>query len=117
MMSTSDQTSWKTKYGKRRVRFEMPTLDEAIFAAQGLSDDLDEQADIAASLMGLPFDEVRAALTKLPPPRKEPAPTLTFTGPASAPRVVVVERKPSRRIVGAPPLVPGSATLRRTASR
>lgn len=117
MMSTSDPKSWKTKYGKRRVRFEMPTLDEAIFAAQGLSDDLDEQADIAASLMGLPLDDVRAALTKLPSRRKEPAPSLTFTGPASAPRVVVVERKLSRRIVTAPPLAPGSTTVRRTASR
>ena len=40
----------------RRVRQEAPTLEEAILAAQGLSDDLDEQAKIAASLMGLPTE-------------------------------------------------------------
>ena len=34
---------WKTKYGPRRVRQEAPTLDEAIFAAKGLTDDAQEQ--------------------------------------------------------------------------
>jgi hypothetical protein len=62
---------------------------------------LDEQAEIAASLMGLPLDEVRAALAKLGPAPKEPVRSVAFTGPSSAPRTVVVERKPSRRI-GAP---------------
>lgn len=97
-MSNSNNKAWKTKYGKRRVRQEAPTLEEAIAAAQGLSDDLDEQAYIAGSLMGLPIDEVRATLQKVPPPRKEPIRTVAFAGPASAPRTVVVERKPSRRL-------------------
>jgi hypothetical protein len=54
--------AWNTKYGPRRVREEPPSLDEAIFAARGLSDDPDDQAEIAASLMGVPVEEVRAVL-------------------------------------------------------
>ena len=30
---------WNTKYGSRRVRRDPPTLDEAIFAAIGITDD------------------------------------------------------------------------------
>src|ERR1700736_5973832 len=46
--------AWKTKYGPRRVRRDPPTLDEAIFAAQGLTDDPQAQVEIAASLLGVP---------------------------------------------------------------
>jgi len=46
--------AWNTKYGSRRVRQEPPTLQEAIFAAKGLTDSLQAQAEIAAELMGLP---------------------------------------------------------------
>ena len=42
---------WNTKYGPRRVRRDPPTLEEAIFAAAGITDDQSEQAEIAASLM------------------------------------------------------------------
>jgi hypothetical protein len=92
-------TSWNTKYGPRRVRHDPPTLDEAIFAARGLTDDLEQQVEIAAGLMDLPLDEVRAAVLKTPQPRKSAA-TVAFTGSRTgAPRAVVVERKPSRRIV------------------
>ena len=51
--------------GRRRVRHEAPTLAEAITAAQGLSDELNEQAKIAASLIGLPYDQVRTELLKV----------------------------------------------------
>ena len=46
---------WNTKYGPRRVRRDPPTLDEAIFAAVGITDDHEQQAEIAASLMGMPL--------------------------------------------------------------
>ena len=49
---------WNTKYGPRRVRRDPPTLDEAIFAAIGITDDQEAQAEIAASLMGLPIEAV-----------------------------------------------------------
>ena len=47
---------WDTKYGPRRVRRDPPTLDEAIFAAAGITDDQQGQAEIASALMGMPFD-------------------------------------------------------------
>ena len=71
-------TTWNTKYGPRRVRHDPPTLEEAIFAARGLTDDVEQQIDIAAGLMEVSADEVRAALKKSPPPRK-PAATVAFT--------------------------------------
>ncbi len=74
-------TTWKTKYGPRRVRHDPPTLEEAIFAARGLTDDVQEQVEIAAGLMELPPDEVRAALAKIPPPRKTAA---TWPSPIAA---------------------------------
>jgi len=100
-MSKNNGQAWKTKYGPRRVRHEAPTLEEAIAAAQGLSAELDQQAEIAAALMGLPYDEVHAALLKTAAPRKDIKTSVVFTGPASAPRTIVVERKPSRRVIGA----------------
>jgi len=39
-------TTWKTKYGPRRVKHDPPTLEEAIFAARGLTDDVDASAEI-----------------------------------------------------------------------
>jgi hypothetical protein len=100
-MSKNNGQAWKTKYGPRRVRQEAPTLEEAIAAAQGLSEELDAQAEIAAALMGLPYEEVHAVLLKTAPPRKDVKTSVVFTGPASAPRTIVVERKPSRRIITA----------------
>ena len=90
-------TTWKTKYGPRRVRHDPPTLEEAIFAARGLTDDVDAQVEIAAGLMEAEPDEVRAMLKKTPAPRKAAA-TLAFTNRGGAERAVVVERKPSRRV-------------------
>lgn len=102
MSKTKDQ-AWKTKYGLRRVRNEAPTLEEAFVAAEGLSDKLDEQVEIAAALMGMPHDQVRAEMKKRATPTRltiKPAlKTAVFTGSSSAPRAVVVERKPTRRVV------------------
>jgi hypothetical protein len=42
-------TVWNTKYSERRVRFDPPTLKEAIAAARGLTDDVQQQAEIAAA--------------------------------------------------------------------
>ena len=55
---------WNTKYGPRRVRRDPPTLEEAIFAAAGITDDQSEQAEIAASLMGMPIEAVTAEVKK-----------------------------------------------------
>jgi hypothetical protein len=104
-MSKTKGTAWKTKYGPRRVRHDEATLEEAIAAAQGLSDDVDQQVEIASSLIGLPQEEVRAALLNLAPARKEVTrsvmSTATSPGAAARPRVVVVETKRPRRVAAA----------------
>ncbi|MGA2128104.1 MAG: hypothetical protein ABSG76_18370 [Xanthobacteraceae bacterium] len=88
-------TVWKTKYGLRRVRQDSPTLAEAIFAAKGLSDSPKEQAEIAASLMGLPVEQVAVEVMKLGTQRN--VSSVTFATRGRVQRSVVVERKPIRR--------------------
>lgn len=93
-------TTWNTKYGPRRVRHDPPTLEEAIFAARGLTDDVEQQIEFAAGLMEVPADEVRAALKKSPPPRKQA--TVAFASRGGTERSVVVERKTPRRTLSRP---------------
>ncbi|WP_066478902.1 hypothetical protein [Bosea sp. WAO] len=69
-----------------RPRVELPTLDEAITAAQGLSDLPEEQAEIAANLMGVPVSDV------VPLVRKAANRTMVTTPN----RAVVVVRRPVR---------------------
>jgi hypothetical protein len=90
---------WNTKFGPRRVRQDLPTLEEAIVAARGLTDDVQAQIEIAASLIDMPADEVRAAMAKASGQRMD-VKTVAFTSRTGAPRAVVVERKPTRRIPG-----------------
>jgi hypothetical protein len=73
---------WNTKYGTRRVRRDPPTLEEAIFAAIGITDDQQAQAEIAASLMGLPVESVQAEV---------------IAGEQGAQRSIVVERRVIRK--------------------
>jgi hypothetical protein len=88
---------WKTKYGTRRVRRDPPTLQEAIAAARGLTDDIHEQVEIAASLMELPQEQVKAELLKSGGQRKDIRTVGVTAGRPGAMRTVVVERKISRR--------------------
>lgn len=71
--------------GLPRVRREPPTLDEAIYAAQGLAFDVDSQVEIAAGLMGVSEDEVRAHLSRTMPRRA--------TSIAAGRRTVIVEHR------------------------
>jgi len=89
---------WNTKYGTRRVRHDPPTLDEAIFAAVGITDDQQEQAEIAASLMGMPLDVVQAEVKKLARATTRVNATRVIAGEQGARRSVVVERRVSRRV-------------------
>jgi hypothetical protein len=88
---------WNTKYGPRRVRHDPPTLDEAIFAAVGITDDQEAQAEIAAALMGLPLDTVRAEVKKLSRTTARLTTTRVIAGEQGAQRSVVVERRVVRR--------------------
>ncbi len=47
-----------------KVRHEPPTLEDAIYAAQGLTQDVDQQIEFAASLMDMPAEELRPHLVK-----------------------------------------------------
>jgi hypothetical protein len=47
-----------------KVRHEPPTLEEAIYAAQGLTTDIEQQVEVAADLMALPMEEVRPHVIK-----------------------------------------------------
>ena len=94
--------AWKTKYGPRRVREEPPTLDEAVFAAVGMTDDLQQQAEIAAALMDMPVDKARVAVRKAS--QRKDVNRITFTKRGGAERAVVVERKVTRRLGSYRPL-------------
>ena len=56
---------WDTKYGRRKVRHDPPTVEEAVVAAQGLTDDLKEQIEIVASLMALSPEEARGSVLRM----------------------------------------------------
>jgi len=87
---------WNTKYGPRRVRRDPPTLDEAIFAAIGITDDQQAQAEIAAALIGLPFDAVLAEVKKQSRANAR-ATTRVIAGEQGAQRSIVVERRVVRK--------------------
>lgn len=98
---------WDTKDGRRRVRRDPPTVEEAVQAAQGLTDEFSEQIEIVASLMDLNTDEARGAVLRLGQ-RKDVNRLTIATGRSGVPRAVVVERRVSRR-----PLRTGIATIAR----
>lgn len=81
----------------RRVttRIEPPALEEAIAAAQGLTDDIESQIEIASQLMGLPADEVRPVAMRFTAPLRQPQrPSVPVR--SEGPKVVVVERRRPR---------------------
>lgn len=85
---------WDTKDGRRRVRRDPPTVEEAVVAAQGLTDDFKEQVEIVAALMAVPPDEARGVVLRMGQRRE--INQVTVTGRVGAPRAVVVERRTPR---------------------
>jgi protein involved in polysaccharide export with SLBB domain len=79
-------------WDRRRTRVELPTVEEAIAAAQGITPDPDQQARVAADLMGVAEAEVRPVMQKV----LQPAPQLVRR--TSTARPVIVERKVRRRM-------------------
>ena len=88
---------WETKDGRRRVRRDPPTLEEAVVAAQGLTDDFKGQVEIVASLMEVSVDEARGAVLRMG--QRKGASQVTVTSRVGAPRAVVVERRTPRYAV------------------
>jgi hypothetical protein len=86
---------WETKDGRRRVRRDLPTVEEAVLAAQGLTEELSEQVEIVASLMDVPADEARGAVLRFG--QRKDVNRTTITSGAGTLRTVVVERRTIRR--------------------
>jgi hypothetical protein len=97
MQEANARDVWETKDGRRRVRRDPPTVEEAVVAAQGLTDDLKQQAEIVASLMEVTVEEARGVVLRMGQRRE--VNLVTVTGRIGAPRAVVVERKTSRSAV------------------
>jgi hypothetical protein len=87
---------WDTKDGRRRVRVDLPTVEDAALAAQGLTDDADKQIEIVVSLMPVSPQEARRAVLKMK--RSGDDNRVTVPGRTGTLRAVVVERKPPRRV-------------------
>ncbi|WP_342154186.1 hypothetical protein [Methylorubrum sp. SB2] len=92
-----------------RVRREPPTVAEAVAAAQDLTDDIEQQVEIAAGLIGLPSDEVRphvvaaakaaAARPARMPERVEQRIMAPVSPNRAPPRAVIVERRSRPAVV------------------
>jgi hypothetical protein len=58
--------TWKTKYGMRSVRVDPPpTVEDALFAAEGLTPIVEQQVAIAAGLLLAPIEEVRSEAKRI----------------------------------------------------
>jgi hypothetical protein len=94
---------WDTKDGRRRVRRDPPTVEDAVLAAQGLTDEPSEQVEIVASLMEISVEEARGAVLRMGQRKDVDHITVatrpTRPGQLSVPRAVVVERRAPRRVV------------------
>lgn len=86
---------WDTKDGRRQVRRDPPTLEEAVLAAQGMTDEISEQVEIVTSLMDVSADEARGVVLRMS--QRKDVNRLTVVGRGGAPRAVVVERRTVRR--------------------
>lgn len=107
---------WSTKYGPRRVRHEPPTLEDALYAAEGLADEVEQQLVLAAELMQVPVDKIRSDALRILKGRNN---RVTITaggrrGTLAGASTVVVERKPAKRRIVAPARGATVTTLRRT---
>jgi hypothetical protein len=92
---------WETKDGLRRVRRDPPTVEDAVLAAQGLTDDVNGQVEIVISLMQVSAEEARVAVLKMA--QRKDVNRFTVAGRGGMPRAVVVERRTPRRRLGAGP--------------
>ena len=88
--------TWMTKYGRRGVSHNPPTLDEALFAAEGLTDVAGQQIELAAELMHVPLAQVQAEAKRILKSRNG---RVRIVQPRQARGTVVVERKAAPRVL------------------
>lgn len=81
---------------KLRVKNEPPTLEEAMIAASGMTDDASQQIELAAVLLGLPLDAQTIKALNAVRPRGN---VVDISVRGGAQRSVVVEK---RRVVARP---------------
>ena len=91
---------WQTKDGRRRVRRDPPTIEDAVLAAQGLTEDIDGQIEIVMSLMPVSAEAARGAVLRMGMRRETSR--VTVAGRTGMPRAVVVERRASRVAIARP---------------
>src|SRR5688572_5348278 len=71
-----------------RVRYEPPSVEEAVQAACDLTSDIEQQVEIASGLIGMSPEEVREHVLRRPPPRGRPSDMRgTFVVERRAPRL------------------------------
>jgi hypothetical protein len=87
------KTTIPAAWRHRRTRYDPPGLDEAIAAAQGLTDRPESQIEIAAQLSGVPEDEVRTRVLMM---RVQPNRKSRGSAPGRQTEVVVVKRRSLR---------------------
>ncbi len=98
-----------------RVKNEPPTLEEAMIAAACMTDDVAQQIEIAASLLGMPLDAATAKALTAAKPRGN---VVDITVRGRPQRSVVVEKKRvvrplDRPLTGAVRAVTGQLRLNR----
>ena len=72
---------WDTKDGRRRVRRDPPTIEDAVLAAQCMAeDDVDAQVEIVMSLMAVSAEEARGAVLKYGQRKDREAARFTIAG-------------------------------------
>ena len=82
-----------------RTKRNSPTVQEALSAAQCLTEDEHEQVEIAASLMGLTAEQVRAQVAK--DSSSLPArPPIQAAHPASDRKLIVEHKKKHHQLFG-----------------
>lgn len=78
-----------------RIKKCPPTIEEAIAAAQGLADEIDAQAEIAAGFMGVPAEDVLPLVVKAAEEAKS-VETRVVADRRGSERAVIVERARTR---------------------
>jgi hypothetical protein len=89
----------QNRYGQRVTRIEPPSLEEAIAAAQGLTDDIECQIEIASQLMGMPEEDVRPVVLQISAESRQPARISVadrILDRGDGAKVIVVERRRPR---------------------
>lgn len=88
-----------------KPRHEPPTLEEALFAAEGLTDERDQQIAFAAELTSLPLEEVAKAAATFFNARKNVVTIESARRPGST---IVVEKRSSPFAIDRKAVVPFS---------